>query len=102
MFAPCNLIKIDLRFSGAYCLYRGYYGGGESEHLRNVGQFYQTTWRNILEVSHLHTHRPEIEISLNEVCLWESCDLNFEISVYVNTIVPTIVILYYMSFRVLI
>jgi hypothetical protein len=46
--APCSLAEVDRRFRGAYCLYQG-------DHPEPSASFYQTTWRNIPEDSHLRS-----------------------------------------------
>jgi hypothetical protein len=55
--APCSLVEIDRRFTGAYCLhYEGDEAVSTSETLIN---FYETTRCNIPEDSHHHTRSRE-------------------------------------------
>jgi hypothetical protein len=55
--APCSPVEIYRSFRGAYCLHhQGSKAISISETLVN---FYEATWRNILEDSHLHSRRRE-------------------------------------------
>jgi hypothetical protein len=55
---PCSLVGTDRRIRGAYYLhYRP--DDGDSKLLLIVGQYLQTTRRNIPEDSHLHIRRRE-------------------------------------------
>jgi hypothetical protein len=79
--APCSLVEIDRRFRGSYCLHhQGDDLAAREKAVEDLGEgrtvstsetsanFYQTTWFNIPEDSHLHTRRRENLNSHSSLC----------------------------------
>jgi hypothetical protein len=52
--ALCSLVEIDQSFRGAYCLHHQNLMIEEVCTSETSVNFYETTWRNITEDSHLH------------------------------------------------
>jgi hypothetical protein len=57
---PCSLVEVHRRFRGVCCLHQGTLMMEAASTSETSESFYQTTWRNIPEDSHLHTRRCEI------------------------------------------
>jgi hypothetical protein len=65
--APCNLVGVDRRFRGAYCLH--HHPDGGSPHFSNVSLLqwdYSTLYLRKL----LSSHSPQSELEISHVLIW--------------------------------